>query len=147
MQTVTIFLECDYASFELMMAVTGLSDTARDYTLQLTVTHIYTCHVFTSRYLVAASNNDHAASSVFRNYPWPQLPSPHSNNSPQLEPQQSSNSLTNCSFSLLLLITSRHGTHRKHLSCCSANAVETCLFAEALLRNGRCTTDYFTVVA
>jgi hypothetical protein len=72
---------------------------------------------FTNRCLVVASNGRRSPSSGFPNCPWPQRPASHSNSSYWLN---CSSSVTNCNSWLVLLITSRHGPHRKH---CSSVAV------------------------
>jgi hypothetical protein len=67
----------------------GLFDTARDYTLQFTITHTHTLvssHVFISRCSVAASNGWRSPSSGFPNYPRSQLPASNSNSSQGLNP-------------------------------------------------------------
>jgi hypothetical protein len=56
--------------FGLVVGFIGLFDTARDYTLQVTVTHTSIhSHVFTSRCLIAASNGGRSPYSGFPNYP------------------------------------------------------------------------------
>jgi hypothetical protein len=58
--------------FGFMKGFIGLFDTARDYTLQFTITHTQTSvhsHVFTSRYSVAASNSGCSPSAGLPNCP------------------------------------------------------------------------------
>jgi hypothetical protein len=52
-----------------MIGFIDLFETARDYTLQYTVTHTVHSHVFTSRCSAAASNGGRSPSSGFPNYP------------------------------------------------------------------------------
>jgi hypothetical protein len=107
-------------------------------------THTHTTvhsHIFTSCCSVAASNGRWSPSSRFPNYPWPLLPTSHSNSSQWLNLSSSlNNSVTHQSINLtqltpltdsthflltILLVTSRHGPHRKH---CSSFAVYGPLF-------------------
>jgi hypothetical protein len=100
-----------------------LFDTARDYTLQFTAIHTkcpQSVTVSASRCLVAASNGGRSPSSEFPNFPLPQLPASNSNNAQRLNCSSPlTHWLTNqiLHFTpLVLLITSRHGPHRKHRS-------------------------------
>jgi hypothetical protein len=174
------FMECDYRRGldwwtdlldSLIQRVTTLYSS-------LLYIHTYTSvhsHVFTSRCLVAACNVGCYPSSGFANCPRPQRPASNSNSSQQLSPSSSlTNSLTNSVthqpillnwLSLtVLLITTRHGSHRKcrssvsvpllyscllgfSLFLCLIVAVETCLFTEPLLSYGCCIYAYSTAVA
>jgi hypothetical protein len=126
--------------------LSGLIDTARDYTVRFTITHTQNSghsHIFTSRCSIAASNRGCSPYSGFPNYPRPQLTSSHSNgshplnrtsslcqsltsqlnwlNSPQSQSQSyfmtHKSSVGRTHSSLTgLHITSVHGQHRKHLS-------------------------------
>jgi hypothetical protein len=49
--------------------------------------------------------------------------------------------------SLVLLITYRHGPHRKHQSCVAVQLLRSCLSAEPLPSNDYCTVAYLVVVA
>jgi hypothetical protein len=84
--------------FGLMIGFIGLFYTARDYTLRFTITHARThrhahtgvhSHVFTSHFLIAASNGGCSPSLGFPNYLRPQLPAFHSNSSQWLNPRNS----------------------------------------------------------
>jgi hypothetical protein len=78
-------MEWLHVSFGLMIAFIGLFHTARDYTLQFTITHTYVhSHVFISRCLVSASNGLRSPSSGLPNRPRPQLPVSHSNSSQRM---------------------------------------------------------------
>jgi hypothetical protein len=84
-------IEWLYTGFGLMVGYIGFFDTARDYSLQFIITHTRArvrtsvhCHVFTSRYSVAASNGWCFPSSGFPNYPRPQLPASNSNRTQRL---------------------------------------------------------------
>jgi hypothetical protein len=83
----------------LMIRFNGLLDTARDYTLQFTVTraraHTPVSTVTSSLpFLLAASNSGCSPSSGFPNCPRPQLLASNSNSSLQMNSKQSSDSLT-----------------------------------------------------
>jgi hypothetical protein len=108
------------------------------------------------RCLAAAFNGERSPSSGFPNCPRPQLPASHSNTSQQLNPSGSlthqpnqltrspTNSHTNSSLTrsclvLLLVITYRHGSHRKRRSSVSVYVL--------LSSNGHCIVAYFAVVA
>jgi hypothetical protein len=67
--------------FLLMVGFTGLLDTARDYTLQFTITHRLVPTVMYSlvNVTVVASNGGRSPFSVFPNCPRPQLPASHNN--------------------------------------------------------------------
>jgi hypothetical protein len=120
--------------------------------------HCYThtsvhSHVFTSRCLVAASNSGHSPSSGFPNYPRPQLPASHSNSSQRLNPNSLTQSLTNqlswpsptsCSA---YNISTRTAQKTPFYYYCAIVAVETCLSAKPLFRNGCCIVAYFALVA
>jgi hypothetical protein len=77
------------ADFGLLIGFTGLFDTAREYTLQFTITHTHTHtsvlnRVFISRRLVATYNGRRSPFSVFPNCPRSQLRASHSNSSQRL---------------------------------------------------------------
>jgi hypothetical protein len=72
-----------------MIGFIGLFDTARDCTLQFTVTRTRThasvySHTFSSRCSVAASNGGISPYSGFPNYPRPQLSASNSDSSERL---------------------------------------------------------------
>jgi hypothetical protein len=68
-----------------MIRFIGPFDTARDYTLQFTITQTSVLsHGLHSRCLVAASNGGRSPFSGFPNYPRPQLPASNSNSSQRL---------------------------------------------------------------
>jgi hypothetical protein len=76
---------CDYGrSFGLMIGIIGLFDTARDYTLRFTITHTYTKVSTVTSSLAVARQQAPTAASGFPNFPRPQLPASHSNNSQHL---------------------------------------------------------------
>jgi hypothetical protein len=91
-------------------------------------------HVFTVRYLVAASNGRHSPSPLSsRTIRVPQLPASHSNSSQRLN---RSCPLTNSTTTRLiapavLLITSRHGSH-KHLCYCIHCCARVCWDAHVI---------------
>jgi hypothetical protein len=111
-----------------MIGFIGLFDTARHYTSQFTVTHPRThtrsclhSHVFTRRCSVAAYNGGHFPSSGCPNSPRPQLrasksSSSHDWTSVVLSVTRQPTNSTNWTRPSLtgLLVTSRHGPHRKH---------------------------------
>jgi hypothetical protein len=104
-------------------------------------------HVCTSRCSVANSIGGHSLSSGFRNYCWPQLSASNSKNSqrPNLNSSLTGSvthqqTLFTNSTDSVMLITSRHGPHRKHPSSVAVSlrspsvwvpivALETCFFA------------------
>jgi hypothetical protein len=69
--------------FGLMTGFIGLFDTARDYTLQFTVTHTHYCPVTPSLPLFGSGFQQRT------NCPWPQLPATNSNSSQWLNPSSS----------------------------------------------------------
>jgi hypothetical protein len=105
-----------------MIGFVGLFDTARDYTLQLTVLHTHIrvhSYVVISRCSVAAFNSGRSPSSAFPNYPRRQLPASHSNSSQRLNLTsltQVTNQVNSTDSLTAVLMTSRHGPHNKHLS-------------------------------
>jgi hypothetical protein len=123
-------------NFGLATGFIGLFDTARDYTSQFTITHTHTSihnHVFSSRCLVADSNDGRSPSSRFSNSPRPQLPASHGNSSQRLY----------LSCSLILWLTQRNSllancpahnisagtTTRKHRSSVAVyRPLSSCLF-------------------
>jgi hypothetical protein len=158
--------------FRLMIGFIGLSDTAHDYTLQLTVTytrarththtHTHTrvhSHIFI---FVLLGSGSRSLSSRFPNYPWPLLPASHWNSSQWLNPSspltkwliqshQPSNptqlnwlSLTNCPTCNISAWTSQKTPLHY---CCAVITVETCLFVKLLLSNSCCIAASFTVIA
>jgi hypothetical protein len=101
-------------------------DTARDYTLQFTITQtlVSTAH-FQCCCLVAPSNGERSPFSEFPNCSQPQLPAYNSNSSQRLNPSSSVSSII-AVFSV---------------------TVEACLSAELLLSNVCCIVASFAVVA
>jgi hypothetical protein len=102
------------------------------------------CCVFTSRCLVTVSNGERSPYSGSRPIPVPQLPAFNSNNSQRLNCSSPlAHSLTHrlaplhCTVLTLtvVVITSRHGLHRKHLS---SVAVQLLLVRNLLPSSGRC---------
>jgi hypothetical protein len=61
-------------------------DTARDYNLQFSITHLCLQSRLHCRYLLAASNGGRFPSFEFPNCPRPQLEASNSNNSQRLNP-------------------------------------------------------------
>jgi hypothetical protein len=72
-----------YTGFGLIIGFIGLSDTARDCTFSSMsrTKNIAHSHVFTSRYLAAASCGERSSSSGFPNYPRPKPPASSSESS------------------------------------------------------------------
>jgi hypothetical protein len=76
-----------WMGFRLVIGFIELFDTARDYTLQFTVTHISVhSQSLYCRCLVAAFNGGRSPSSGFPNCPRPQLPASKSKSTQQLKP-------------------------------------------------------------
>jgi hypothetical protein len=119
--------------FGFVIGIIGLSDTARDYTLYFTVTYtlVYS-HVFTSRCLVAASNDGHSPSSGFPNYIRPQLPASRCNSPQRL----------NHSVRLTHSPTNLVNNWRPRLAAISHQLPTLLTAVSRLPRNRRCTSLY-----
>jgi hypothetical protein len=110
-----IILLCDGVTIDrvgLVIWFIGLFDTACDYTLQFTITYTLAFAITSSLLLVGNGFQWRALCFGFLNCPWPQLPASSSYSSQQLN---HSSSRTNCNCQLVLVITYRHGLHKKLL--------------------------------
>jgi hypothetical protein len=118
--------------FGLVIESIGHFDTARDYTLQITITHTLASAVTFSLQLLGSGFQRRTFPLLWvPNCPRRQLPASNSNSSHRLNPRSSLNAAANWSWLKHLGTDSIENV--SSLLLCSLVAVETCFFAEPYL--------------